>query len=111
LGPSDQFRLTSGYASEMASGPLYDSLIEAAATACSEAVDLRRFHRRSTKRQNDLRTKQLTGALEKLSAAAAPIRSEIGRLPYTRISEKTEARLRQASVQLQAERRKLRKML
>jgi hypothetical protein len=89
----------------------YDPIIEAADSACREAARLRKMYRRSTKRGSELRRKQLTAAIDDLSVASMPLRSIIGQLPYLHIAARTEERLRRASLQLQSERRKLRKML
>jgi len=88
-----------------------EGLVDRADAAVAEAKRLREFYRRRHKRTSDLRVRQLSAALEDLTAAAAPVRSAMGRLPYMRISAALEDRLREASLQLQSERRKLSKML
>jgi hypothetical protein len=88
-----------------------ETLVDRAEAAAAEAERLRKFYRRRHKRTSELRVKQLTAALEDLTEAAAPVRSAMGRLPYMRISAALEERLRDTSLSLQSERRKISKML
>lgn len=85
-----------------------------AEAAVAHAQQVRSFHRRQTARGSTQRTEDIKLALERIRDAMQPIRSEIGRFPYgpqTTVAEEERARIRAASLALQAERRKLWKML
>ena len=100
----------------------YDSLmptelpndaIESAEAAVAFAQQVRRFHRRRTNRLSSQRERDIELALERLKEAMLPIRSEIGRFPYgpqTDLAERNREKIRDASKQIQSERRKLWKM-
>lgn len=88
-----------------------EQLLAEADAAIAEAIRLRKFYRRRMKPTNELRQRHLTGALEELLRVSGQLRSVMGRLPYIIIPVALEDRLRDTSSSLQAERRKLRKML
>ena len=88
--------------------------IETARAAVVLAQSVRSRHRRRTDRGSARRVADIHHALDRLTTAMAPLRSEIGRFPYgpqTTVAEKERELIRDASAALQVERRKLWKML
>lgn len=100
------------YASRMPTELPKDS-IEAAEAAVAFAQQVRRFHRRRSTKTSEQRRTDIELALTRLREAMAPLRSEIGRFPYgpqTDQAEANRALIRDASEEIQRERRKLWKM-
>jgi hypothetical protein len=82
--------------------------------AIKNAQEVRAFHRKRSVRTDRQRQQDLTIALKRVKAAMKPLRSEIGKFPYgpqTDQAEENRQIIRNASVALQRERRKLWKML
>jgi hypothetical protein len=91
-----------------------DNILEDADAAVENAIRVRRYHRRRTERKSSQRANDITVALKRLKEAMRPLRSEIGRFPYgpqTVTAEENRSAIRQRSVAIQTERRKLWKML
>lgn len=89
------------------------NLIERAQAAIDYAQSVRRVHRRRTPKGNEQREADIRVAMDRLREAIKPIRVEIGRFPYGPKgpeSEAERARVREASKEIQSERRKLWKM-
>jgi hypothetical protein len=87
--------------------------IERAEAAVAYAQQVRRIHRRRSKKSSTQRNEDIELALTRIKAAMAPLRSEIGRFPYgpaTDTAERNRKKIREASTSLQRERRKLFKM-
>lgn len=81
--------------------------------AVAFAQQVRKLHRRATKRGDKRREDDLEIALLRIRDAMRPLRSAIGRFPYgpqTEIAETNRLAIRAASARLQRERRKLFKM-
>ena len=90
------------------------NILDAADAAVRNAQDVRRYHRRRTQRRSSQRKTDIAVALQRLKEAMAPLKSEIGKFPYgpqTTEAEKNRQLIRKASDAIQAERRKLWKML
>ena len=87
--------------------------LEEAEAAVAFAQQMRRYHRRRSVTSGS-RTEELALARERLKEAMRPLRSEIGRFQYGP-QNSTAARnrdlIREASRAIQAERRKLTKMM
>jgi hypothetical protein len=82
--------------------------------AIQNAQEVRRYHARQTEKGDPQRQSDLTLAMIRVKAAMKPLKREIGRFPYgpnTDTAEKNRQKIRAASRALQAERRKLWKML
>jgi hypothetical protein len=93
--------------------PNPDILAEADA-AVKHAIRVRRSHARRTERGSKQRIRDVTMAIQRLHEAMKPLRSEIGRFahgPQTEERRKTHERYRAASDDIQAQRRRLWKML
>lgn len=84
--------------------------IERANKAADQSREWREGARHRTKRGAE-RDAVIRGHLSRLSEAMEPIRSAIGRLFYEPLEHGLELRLRDASANLQYERRQLKKML
>jgi hypothetical protein len=87
--------------------------LEQAEAAVAYAQQVRRYHRRR-KINAETRHRELEVARERLKEAMKPLRTEIGRFPYgaqTVTAEENREKIRQASKAIQAERRKLTKMM
>lgn len=81
----------------------------AAATA---AADLRRHLRGRTKKTDASRVARIGTELDRLDAAAKPLRSMVGRLPYLKVITQAEiVDVQEASKRIQYERSQLKKML
>lgn len=89
--------------------PLPEKHLEAAAAAVAFAVQVRRYHRRRTGKDAKQRQADIARALRRIKVAMAPLRSEIGRLATGPSTERSRE-IREASLALQRERRKLWKM-
>lgn len=88
--------------------------LDAADAAVEYAKSVRRIHRRRTDRRSPQRQHDIHAALDRLRSAMGPLRSESGRFkcgPQTVAVEAYRQPIRAASAALQAERRKLWKML
>jgi hypothetical protein len=88
--------------------------LQEAELAVQNAQDVRRFHRKRTEKGDVQREADLNMAIERVRAAMKPLRSEIGRFPKqpnTANVLSRQKRIRAASNALQAERRKLWKMI
>lgn len=88
-------------------------LVAAAEAAVGYAQSVRAYHRKHTDKNSVQRKDDLHLALGRLKEAMAPIRSEIGRFTYLAQNstvDKDRERLREASLAMQVERRKLWKM-
>lgn len=89
-----------------------DALSDAEASIAF-ATQVRKYHARRTDKRSVQRAADISVALARLHAAMKPLRSEIGRFPYgpsTEIAEENRQRIRDASAEIQKERRKLWKM-
>jgi hypothetical protein len=78
------------------------------------AQEVRSHHRKRTDRADRQRNDDLNLALARVKGAMKPLRSEIGRFPkYPKTTDNAERKrvIRDASLSLQKERRKLWKML
>jgi len=87
--------------------------IDDADAAVIFARQVRKIHRRRTNKDSEQRAHDIDLALMRLREAMAPLRSEIGRFSYgpqTEIARANRASIRQASAEIQRERRKLFKM-
>lgn len=95
------------------SEPDLDEVLTAANAAVSYALDVRSHHRKRSKRGSPQREADLKIALARLREAMDPVRSVIARSQFE-LMNVTKARkiqkIRQASNDLQRERRKLWKM-
>lgn len=92
---------------------LPENEIKIAEDAVAYARHVRKYHARRTDRKSSQRGTDITLALARLRDAMRPLRSEIGRFPYgpsTAIAEENRQRIREASTEIQKERRKLWKM-
>lgn len=88
-------------------------MLKQAAAAVDNAQRVRRFHARRTRKDSEQRKADIRIALDKLREAMAPLRSETGRFPYgaqTDAAEERREAIREASNNIQAERRKLWKL-
>jgi hypothetical protein len=93
--------------------PDLDTILLGAAAAVSYAQDVRAHHRKRTKRGASQREADLWIARNRLREAMEPVRSVIGRAQFDLMSAtkaKQIEKARQASRDLQRERRKLWKM-
>lgn len=89
-----------------------DYLTEAKA-AVANAQAVRALHRKRTTKGSPQRETDIRLALGRLRDAMKPLKSEIGRFQFdhlTTIEENRQEEIREASQQIQAERRKLWKM-
>lgn len=77
--------------------------------AIEYAQEVRAYHRRRTRRGNKQREDDISLALDRLKRAMQPIRTRIGKMPYTPAVPENEL-VRQVSKDIQIERRKLWKM-
>lgn len=87
--------------------------LDEAEAAVAFAIQVRRYHRRRTDRNAKARHDDIDTALARLRAAMKPLRAEIGRFSYgpsTDIAEANRQTIREASQDIQRERRKLHKM-
>lgn len=92
---------------------LPENEIKNAEGAIEYARHVRKFHARRTERRSHQRGTDIALALDRLRDAMRPLRAEIGRFPYgpsTEIAEQNRQRIRDASAEIQKERRKLWKM-
>jgi hypothetical protein len=90
-----------------------ESFIAEADLAVQAAQEVRDFHRKRTARDDVQRVADIEIALERIKNAMRPLRSEIGRFPKqppTTNNLERQGRIREASLALQRERRKLWKM-
>lgn len=88
-------------------------MLENARAAAVFAARTRARHGKRTDRNSPQRIADIELALERIRDAMQPLRSEIGRFPYgaqTEAAESVRNKIREASADLQAERRKLWKM-
>jgi hypothetical protein len=93
---------------------LPDNILESADRAIANAVRVREFHRRRTEKDSPQRKTDIVVARQRLKEAMAPIKSAIGKFPYgpqTDTAEKNRQAIRDRSLAIQSERRKLWKML
>lgn len=91
-----------------------DGFLTEADLAVQAAQEVRAFHRKRSARDDQQRQDDLTLALDRVKMAMKPLRSEIGRFPKQPPSATIlarQSRIREASLALQRERRKLWKML
>lgn len=89
------------------------TMLRQAKAAVKNAQTVRAFHARRTRKDSQQRKDDIRIALDKLKEAMAPLRSEIGRFPYgpqTDAAEERRDAIRQASNDIQTERRKLWKL-
>ena len=89
------------------------SELTAAKQAVEHARKVRAVHRRRSNRGAPQREQDISLALERIQRAMQPLRSMIGRFPYGPQTDEAEANrqlVRDASQELQRERRKLWKM-
>ena len=87
--------------------------MHAAEAAIEYAQSVRSLHARRTERGNRQREADIQLALDRLKSAMTPLRKEIGRFPYgpqNSIADANRAAIKEASAQIQRERRKLWKM-
>jgi hypothetical protein len=87
--------------------------LDAATAAVENAQRVREHHRRRTEKRSSQREQDITVALDRIAEAMRPLKSMIGRFPYgpqTTAAERNREEIRQASLALQRERRKLWKM-
>lgn len=87
--------------------------IDAADAAVAFAAQVRRYHRRRTDPRSEQRAQDIARAQERLHEAMKPLKSEIGRFvhgPQTQAAEKNRQAIRDASIAIQKERRKLWKL-
>lgn len=92
---------------------LPQTAINDAASAVAYAQQVRRFHARRTAATSKQRAADIELALTRLKEAMRPLRTEIGRFPYgpqTTVAEANRQAIRDASAQIQKERRKLWKL-
>jgi hypothetical protein len=92
---------------------LDSNILAAGESAVRYAQQVRSFHRRRTERDSMQRRHDLMAATDRIAEAMKPIRSLIGKFPHWEASPANVARMesiREMSVRLQAERRKLWKM-
>lgn len=90
-----------------------DAALESAAAAVENAQGVRRYHRRRTDKRSSQRQQDIEVALERIRDAMKPLRSFLGRFSYgpqTVAMHEKRRRVSEASLALQAERRKLWKM-
>ena len=90
-----------------------DKELDTAAAAVAFAVEVRRYHRRRSRKDAEQRISDIERALGRIADAMAPLRSEIGKFPHGPQTEKAEENreeIREMSRSLQRERRKLWKM-
>ncbi len=91
------------------------SILNEARLAMTNAQEARAYHRKRTSRGDRQRRHDLTLALSRVKAAMRPIRSAIGKFPHeslqTPVATQRRSAIREASEELQKERRKLWKML
>jgi hypothetical protein len=91
-----------------------DDLLDAAQAAVLNARRVREFHARRTEKTSKQRIQDIVIARERLLDAMKPLKSIIGGFPYgppTEVAEANREEIREVSRALQAERRKLWKML
>ena len=92
---------------------LPQAALDAARAAVANARAVRAYHARRTSKQSDQRARDIEVALARLREAMRPLKSEIGRFPYgpqTGNAEANRDAIREASREIQVERRKLWKM-
>lgn len=92
---------------------LPDNALKNAKAAVDNARRVREYHRRRTETDSPQREADIKIALDRISEAMKPLRSEIGRFPYAPQTEqiaREQDRIRSWSEALQTERRKLWKM-
>jgi hypothetical protein len=92
---------------------LSENEIRNAEDAVAYARHVRKFHAKRTERRSPQRATDIALALQRLREAMKPLRSEIGRFPCepcNAIAEQNRQRIRDASAEIQKERRKLWKM-
>lgn len=86
----------------------------AATAAVENAQRVRAYHRRRTEKRSPQRTRDIDVALEIIADAMKPLKSMIGSFPHsphqTVTAEANREAIREASLALQRERRKLWKM-
>lgn len=75
-----------------------------------EAKELRMGLRWRVKRDDPERRDAIANMLEQIRLAMAPVKAEIGRIPWEPTPLRLEGALREASAALQVERKQLRKM-
>jgi hypothetical protein len=95
------------------SQPNLESDLHAAFAAVRHAQDVRRFHRRRSKKGSKQREDDLATARDRVSKAMIPLRSYLGgapHRPHTTENDELLARVREASKALQGERRQVWKM-
>lgn len=88
-------------------------IVEEAERAVAYAQEVRKFHRRRTRKDSAQRATDIDLALKRIRDAMKPLRHEIGRFPYappTKAAENNKFAILAASKSLQSERRKLWKM-
>ena len=91
-----------------------EAFLAEADLAVQAAQEVREFHRKRTARDDVQRVADIGLALDRVKNAMKPLRSEIGRFPKqpsTRAVFERQHKIREASLALQRERRKLWKML
>jgi len=82
--------------------------------AVDNARRVRAYHRRRTEKRSPQRRADITVARDRLKEAMRPLKSAIGQFPYgpqTVAAEENREAIREMSAAIQAERRKLWKML
>lgn len=87
--------------------------LDIAYAAVANARGVREYHRRRTEKRSPQRERDIAIALERIRDAMRPLKSMIGAFPYgppTETAENNREEIRQASLALQRERRKLWKM-
>lgn len=87
--------------------------LDSAAAAVEFAQSVRRIHRRKSAKGNQQREVDIQTALDRLKTAMAPLRKAAGSFPYgpqTDIAEENRQIIRDASISIQKERRRLWKM-
>lgn len=90
------------------------NILDYADRAVANAQRVREFHRRRTEKKSLQRKTDIQVALQRLREAMAPLKSAIGRFPYgpqTVTAEENRQAIRDRSLAIQSERRKLWKML
>lgn len=93
---------------------LPDDALENAAAAVAFAQLVRKRHAQKTTPGTRQRNADIRTATKRLHEAMAPLKSEIGRFPYGAVNATAEAKrteIREASLAIQKERRKLWKMM
>jgi hypothetical protein len=87
--------------------------LDAAERAVEHARGVRAYHRRRTEKDSRQRQQDIEIALGRIRDAMKPLKSMIGSFPYgpqTETAERNREEVREASLALQRERRKLWKM-